>query len=67
MPDNEGHTLDTDAIVALSPAEAELIATLLRVESDHWSTVTEGPKSTRSAEYNALADRIVGALPVGAS
>lgn len=58
MPDNEGHTLDTDAIVALSPAEAELIAYLLRAE---------GPKSGRAAEYEALADRIVGALPVGAS
>lgn len=67
MPDTAGNTTDVDAVVALSPAEAELVATLLRVESDHWSTVTEGPKSTRSAEYNALADRIEGAIPVGAA
>lgn len=67
MPDNEGRTLDSDAVVALSPAEAELIATLLRAEAYDWSTVTEGPKAGRGAELDALADRIVGALPAGAS
>lgn len=67
MPDPEGHITDTDAIVALSPDEARFIATQLRLAAYDWSTVTEGPHAGKQAELDALADRIEGAIPVGAS
>lgn len=67
MPDPEGHITDTDAIVALSPDEARFIATQLRLAAYDWSTVTEGPHAGKQAELEALAERIEGAIPVGAS
>lgn len=54
---------DTDAIVALSPDEARHIAALLRREYP----LDAAPDDQECQRFDALADRIIGAIPVGAA
>lgn len=47
-------------VVALTPDEAQDIALLLHSEAYDW---TSAPDSSRAGELDALADRILGAIP----
>lgn len=59
----DGAPTDTDAIVALSPDEARHIAALLR----RGYPLDAAPDDQECQRFDALADRIEGAIPVGAS
>lgn len=59
----DGAPTDTDAIVALSPDEARHIAALLRREYP----LDAAPDDQECQRFDALADRIIGAIPVGAA